>query len=299
MIERFLSANGLRFRYLDWEGGGPDLILLHPTGFVADIWAPLAQRLRGRFHVVAPDCRGHGDTDKPAEYSMQLLVEDLRALIDAAGLKTPVGIGHSAGATTISALEAARPGTFRAAVLMEPVLNYRPNPNPLTTDTHSLAASVLKRRAIWPSRASALDSYSSRPPFHDWNETALREYVKHAFIDRPDGSVELKCTPESESRMYLVGPQTVSASGIIPRVRCPVLLIRGRDSPTLSQSTADRTAALLPDCRAVAIPGGHFAPFEQVQLTGDEILRFLDEIEAVQPSEDSGPAELSVSEGGS
>jgi len=179
------------------------------------------------------------------------------------------------------------------------VLNYSPSPEPLTTETHALSASSLKRRAVWPSRAAALDSYSSRPPFRDWNETALREYVRHGFADRPDGSVELKCTPESESRMYLSGPQTVRAGEVVPRVTCPVLLIRGRDSATLSQATADKTAGLLPDCRTAAVRGGHFAPFEQVQLTGDEILRFLDEIDARLSTQESAPGRQPIPEGGS
>jgi pimeloyl-ACP methyl ester carboxylesterase len=279
MQERFLQANGIRIRYLDWEGSGQDLVLVHPTGFVADIWLPLAQRLCSRFHVVAPDVRGHGDTEKPADYTMALLVQDMAAFIDEAGLVDPIGVGHSAGATTIAALEAERSSTFRAAVLMEPVLNYDKKPESLGTELSDLAANTLKRRAIWPSRAAALDSYSSRPPFETWNETALREYVRHAFADQPDGTVELKCTPEAESRMYVNGPQTVDAGDVTPRVHCPVLLIRGQESLALSLSRFERTAKLMANCQSATIPGGHFAPFEQMQLAGDEIVRFLSEIE--------------------
>jgi pimeloyl-ACP methyl ester carboxylesterase len=278
MQERFVQANGIRFRYLDWESEGPDLLLLHPTGFVADIWLPLAQRLCSRYHVVAPDVRGHGDSEKPAEYTMALLAQDLAAFVIATGLAAPIGVGHSAGATTMAVLEAERPGTFRAAVLMEPVLNYDRKPETFGTELSELAANTLKRRSVWPGRAAALDSYSSRPPFGTWNETALREYVMHAFADRPDGTVELKCSPESESRMYMNGPQTVDAGEVIPKVGCPVLLIRGEDSPALSQSRFERTAGLLPNCRTATIPGGHFAPFEQMQLAGDEIVAFLNEI---------------------
>jgi pimeloyl-ACP methyl ester carboxylesterase len=278
MRESFVRANGIRLRYLDWEGNGPDLVLLHPTGFVADVWTPLAQRLRSRFHVVAPDSRGHGDSDKPPEYNIQLLAEDLRSFIAETRLDKPIGVGHSAGATTIAKLESDHPGTFRAAVLIDPILNYSPSPEALTTETSALAASTLKRRSVWPGRAAALDSYSSRPPFRAWNETSLREYVRHGFADRPDGSVELKCAPEAESRMYLSGPQTVNAGEVVPRLRCPVLLLRGQDSPALGQATFDRTVALLPNCSSGVIPGGHFAPFEQVQLAGDEIIRFLTEL---------------------
>jgi len=273
--EAFLRANGLRIRYLDWEGAGADLLLVHPTGFVADIWTPIAERLRHRFHVLALDSRGHGDTDKPEASGIRLLIDDLGAFVSAAGLKRPVGIGHSAGATTIAGVEAAMPGRFSTAVLIEPVLDYNPSAGPRTLETDPLAAGTLKRRSVWPNRDAALKSYRSRPPFQHWDDAALRQYIEHGFADRTDGAVELKCAPESESRMYLRGPHTISAEGIIPHVGCPVLLVRGQDSMALTPATFERTSALLPDCRSMTLPGGHFTPFEHPDLAAQAALDFL------------------------
>lgn len=283
--DHFLSANGLRFHYLDWDGDGPDLLLVHPTGFVANIWQPLAERVRGRFHAVALDTRGHGDTDKPAtEYGIDRLAADLQAFIEAAELDRPVGIGHSAGATTIAALEAGRPGTFRCAVFLDPVLSFDPTAPPRTPGNDVLAVSTLKRRAIWPSRQEVYDSYRSRPPFETWDDQILRLYVEHGFADRPDGSVELKCSPETESLMYVKGSHGWPADQMMPHVRCPVLLVRGEESEVLSAADAERTASLLADCRLVAIPGGHFAPFEHPRLAEDEVLRFLSERAIERPA---------------
>ena len=276
MQERYLTANGLRFHYLDWEGSGPDVIMVHPTGFVANVWQPLAERLCDRYHVVALDTRGHGDSDKPAtDYGAGRLIEDLRAFIEAAGLDRPIGIGHSAGATTIAAVEAERPGTFRRAVLMEPVLVYVPREQWRTREAIPIAERTLKRRAVWPSREAAYESYRSRPPFQSWDDAILRLYVEHGFADRPDGAVELKCRPELEAQMYQKGAAELPAAELIPQVRSVVLLIRGEESTVFSAADAERTVALLPDCRLVVFPGGHFAPFEHPRRTEAEVLGFL------------------------
>jgi pimeloyl-ACP methyl ester carboxylesterase len=276
MSDRFVNANELRFHLLDWGGSGKDLILLHPTGFVADIWESLAGRLAQRFHVVAVDARGHGDSDKPdGDYGMRQLVQDLGAVIEALALERPIGIGHSAGATTILALEAERPGTFARAVLMEPVLSFDEPAGPHTIADDPLAASTLKRRAVWPSRQAVYDSYRPRAPFQFWDEAPLRSYVKHGFAERPDGSVELKCSPEAEAQMYLNGSHQFEAADLLPAVRCPTLIVRGEESTVLTQAAADRAAALLPDCRAVTMPGGHFAPFEHPLRIQWEVERFL------------------------
>ena len=281
MHERFVTANGLRFHYLDWGGDGPDLILVHPTGFVAAIWQPLAERLQERFRVVAVDTRGHGDTEKPREdYGWPSFARDLEAFVDEARLVHPIGIGHSAGATAIAVAEASQPGTFRRAVLMEPILFYGPARSRFTLEANPMAAGALKRRTGWPSRQAVFDSYRSRPPFQAWDPEILRLYVQDGFAALPDGSVQLKCPPEAEARMYLWGPYELPTAELIPRVTCPVLLIRGAESTAFSARAAARTAALLPDSRLVTMPGTHFAPFEHPRRAEAEILAFLAQTEA-------------------
>jgi pimeloyl-ACP methyl ester carboxylesterase len=278
MQEHFINANGLRFHYLDWRGEGPDLLFVHPTGFVADIWRPLAERLKTHYRVVALDTRGHGESDKPAEdYGWPSFARDLESFIAAVGLSNPIGIGHSAGATAIAVCEATRPGSFRRAVLMEPILFYGPARTRFTLESNPMAAGTMKRRANWPSKQAVLASYSSRPPFQAWDGEILRQYVEHGFAEQPDGSVQLKCPPEAEARMYLWGPYELPTAELMPRITCPVLLIRGAESTALSAEAARRTQALLPDSQLVTMPGTHFAPFEHPRRAEEEILRFLSE----------------------
>ncbi len=286
--EHFITANGLCLRYVDW-GRGPDLLFVHPTGFVADIWAPFAERLRDRFHCIALDTRGHGDSDKPGDYRARLLVEDLRTFVDAAGLQRPIAIGHSAGATQIAGLEASRPGAFRAAVLLEPVITLDLPPGRLMPEQERLISATLKRRAAWSSREEAYASFRARPPFQSWDDASLRAYVEHGFADLPDGTVALKCPPQTEAQMYGSDHPWLLDEAALRRVRCPVLLGRSAESPIVDAGLAARMASLLPDCRLSTLPGGHFAPFEHIELALGQIEGFLHTLDAAPAPEDARP----------
>jgi pimeloyl-ACP methyl ester carboxylesterase len=83
---RFVETNSIRM-HLAEAGTGPPVVLLH--GF-PESWYSWRHQLRALaeagYHAVAPDQRGYGQTDRPAEiekYSMFHLVGDVIGLLDA------------------------------------------------------------------------------------------------------------------------------------------------------------------------------------------------------------------------
>ncbi len=99
--ERDVSlATGVTMHYLEWphEGARP-MVLLHGLGGCAADWQRVAAHFQGRFHIIAPDQRGHGDSHaKGGSYSADDHIADLGALIDALELERPILVGHSMGA---------------------------------------------------------------------------------------------------------------------------------------------------------------------------------------------------------
>ncbi len=275
----FLRANGLNLHYLDWGGADrPPALLLHGTGFLAAVWEPIAEALSPRYHVLAPDQRGHGDSDKPATgYHRLHLVADLRAFLDALGLRAIIGIGHSAGAANIACCEALWPGSFRRAVLIEPIVFPPPVQAMAAEHLAAMPKGALNRRTVWPSREALFESYQARAPFRTWREDLLRLYVEEGTYVREDGQVELKCPAYVEAQVYL-GTTPFEAFELLPQVRCPVLLVRGEHSdshlPFIAQAIADQ----MPDARVVTIEGaGHFCPMEKPEAVLAAIRPFLGE----------------------
>jgi pimeloyl-ACP methyl ester carboxylesterase len=101
--QHMVEANGLRFRTLvDGPPDGELFILLHGFPEGAESWSPQLEALaRAGFLAVAPDMRGYGLTDMPAEvesYSIDHLSEDVRSMITAFGRPAAHVAGHDWGA---------------------------------------------------------------------------------------------------------------------------------------------------------------------------------------------------------
>jgi pimeloyl-ACP methyl ester carboxylesterase len=110
---RRLSANGIEIHYAE-AGEGAPVVLLHGWPEFWLTWRKVMDRLKGSFRLIAPDLRGFGDTEKPAEGPSEgagpdVLAADLLGLLDALGLGRVGLVGHDVGAYTAQAFARAHP----------------------------------------------------------------------------------------------------------------------------------------------------------------------------------------------
>lgn len=104
----------------------PPVLALHGLGVSGSIWQGFARRLLPQLAVVAPDLRGHGQSDAPPTgYRPPDYAGDLIELIEAEHwLEPPVPVvGHSLGALVALALADLRPDLVRWLVLLDPPLD--------------------------------------------------------------------------------------------------------------------------------------------------------------------------------
>ncbi len=266
----------------DWGGDGPPVLLAHPTGFHGAVWAPVAARLvAGGRRVWSFDFRGHGDSD-PApgrDYDWAGFGDDVTAVVDhldLAGRPGLLGVGHSKGGAALLRAEAERPGTFERLYCFEPIVFPSDSPLPADPD-NPLSAGARRRRTVWSSRDEAYEAYSSKPPLSVLSPGALRAYVDHGLRDRPDGTVELKCDPEDEARVYATGGR----NGVYPRlaeVACPVVVACGGRTDAIDARLAGMISARLPRGRVHVFDDlGHFGPLEDPERFAAEVLGFAAE----------------------
>ena len=116
---RTVETNGIRMHVAE-QGEGPLVLLCH--GF-PESWYSWRHQLQGLadagFHAVAPDMRGYGQTDQPAEidqYTLLHLVGDMVGLVDALGGAPAVIAGHDWGAPVAWHAALLRPDRFRAVI---------------------------------------------------------------------------------------------------------------------------------------------------------------------------------------
>jgi len=132
---RTIETNGIAMHVAE-QGEGPLVVLCH--GF-PESWYSWRHQLRALaeagFHAVAPDMRGYGRTDAPAEiekYTLLHLVGDMVGLLDALGEKTAVIAGHDWGAPVAWHAALLRPDRFRGAIGLSVPFLLRGSKRPTT-----------------------------------------------------------------------------------------------------------------------------------------------------------------------
>jgi len=127
ITHRELETNGIRMHVAE-QGTGPLVVLCH--GFPESWYSwrhQLAALSAAGFHAVAPDMRGYGRTDAPAEieaYTLCHLVGDMVGLVGALGETSAVIAGHDWGAPVAWHAALMRPDVFRAVIGLS--VPYRP-----------------------------------------------------------------------------------------------------------------------------------------------------------------------------
>ena len=118
---RFIQSNGITMRIAEM-GSGPLVILVHgwPESWYS--WRHQLPALAAAgYHVVAPDMRGYGKTDKPSaveDYDIQHVTADIAGIVEALGEKTAVLVGHDWGAIVAWNCMLLHPDRFTALVAM-------------------------------------------------------------------------------------------------------------------------------------------------------------------------------------
>jgi len=237
------SSDGTAIAY-DRFGGGPPVIMAAGAFNTRSTTKPLAQALAPRFTVLNYDRRGRGDSGDTAPYAAGREIEDLAALISAAGGSASV-FGYSSGTTL--ALKAAASGLpVTKLFLYEPPFN--------TDDSYpALPAGFADQLAELVSagrRGDAVELYQTKAAGIPEEVVAQ---MRHAPF-RPDMEA-LAHTLAYDAA--IIGDRSLPAA-LLATVTIPALVISGEQSPPFLRNAARAAAAALPGGRLSVLRGqGH------------------------------------------
>jgi pimeloyl-ACP methyl ester carboxylesterase len=253
--------------------GGEPLLLCHATGLHARAYEPLASRLAPHFHVWGLDFRAHGDSTVPdnERFDWAGFADDLLNVIDALAVRPISVFGHSLGGGVSLLAEHRRPGTLKSAFFFEPIVI--PAVEGMSPGGPSaMSEGARRRRATFPSTATALHRYASRPPLNELRADALYAYVEHGFRETADGAVELKCLPEHEAATFAAdGKPTLE---IAAEVRTPTTIAIGTTAEGWTPATFGAAIVdALPNGRLeIDDTLGHFGPLQDPVSVAASIL---------------------------
>jgi len=252
------SVNGLDLHYLDWGNvRAPAIVCVHGYTSSAQSFNALARRFHDRFHIVAPDVRGHGESawSPDGAYHYRDQVGDLAGLVDRLGLTRFTLMGTSMGgiiAMTYAEAHGERltglvindigPDVEAGSQRITQVVRSRPD------EFATLEAAMAYRRETSPVTASrAMDDQ--------------RELALGVLRQRPDGAWVWKMDPAYVRQRVERGmPPRPVLWPVLERLPCATLVVWGTESDVLSEAQAKRMVDALPRGRLVTVPGVAHAP---------------------------------------
>jgi len=278
-----LPESGIEIATLDFGGSGPLALLHHANGFCAAVWEPVARALTRHYRVIAMDARGHGRSSKPkdrAAYRWEWFGRDARgvaeALLHEHGARSiALGLGHSFGGTALLTASSERPALFERLVLVDPIAPPLLSPELEARRReygNALVEGARKRRAVWPSREAAREKWAGKELFESWDPRVLDLYVAEGLLDRPDGQVELACSPETEATIF----DSAGELDVMQRaggVQVPALVLWAR-AGNFSYAHYEALVARMPRGVLRVADAGHLVPMEQPELVVREVVRF-------------------------
>jgi esterase len=259
-IDRSVTLHGLRFHYTEWgAAAAPPLVLLHGITGHARTWDEEARLLAERFHVLALDQRGHGDSD-PApdgDYSDSALVGDLAAFATALNLDRFALVALSLGGRVGIGYAGANPGRVTRFVCVDIGPEIAP----------AGRARVGTLMAGAPERFETVEDALAyvRAANPRYTAAMLRHRVEHGLRPLPGGGFTWKYDRTLRDGVRQGGLRP--AADLWPAWRtldCPTLIVRGAESDILSDEMAKRMLDELASARLSVVPGaGHTVPGDQ------------------------------------
>ncbi len=237
------------------SGAGAAVILLHGWMCNRGFWAATVRALADDFHVFALDCRGHGESARPARgYTIADLASDVHDFVMHKRLGPVTVIGHSMGGMVAQQLAVAYPGAMQALGLITTVA---------ADPDHQLISQKIIRDCEHVGFAAAFDRH-----FPGWFGPAADRRVvawvkAQMLLTDPAVAVQL-------ARDY----RAFDLRDRLAQINVPTLVVAGSDDQSAAPVQSAALADLIPGARLTTLaPIGHFPMLE----TPDELAAALNE----------------------
>lgn len=240
------------------------MILLHGGGANAHWWDAVAPALAERFHVMALDFRGHGDSDHPQRREAGAFQHDLSALLAHVGDARAILVGHSMGGHVALTHAAACGPTAapRALVVVEVARGGG------SRERRRMRLALAARRS-YASREEAVARFRFLPPAPHADEATRRRVAEHSV--RAEGD---RFAYKFDPGWFGVPPAPRPEPA---RITAPTLIVRGEDSTLLTSEATGELARKIPDARIATISdAGHNVHVERPEAFLAAIFPFLD-----------------------
>ena len=249
---RNIQVDGLNFHYLEWGNtANPTVLMLHGNSQQAHSWDFISLALSDRYHIIALDQRGHGDTDWAADgdYSIEAQQKDMDGFVQASSLDGFVLIGHSMGGRNSYIWASRHPGRLKGLVIVD-----------TGPDTQRRGQDRIKRFRELPDELDSFNEFAQR--VQEYTGRTREQVVgalKYSIRQRPDGKWSWKYDKAMrDPNRREAGWTPEQLWECINKIDCPTLVVRGDRSDLFHEDTMRQMQEAIADCQTATISGaGH------------------------------------------
>jgi 3-oxoadipate enol-lactonase len=256
--------NGTEIFYIDvGDHLGPAIVLIHGFPFSHEMWNPQTEFLKNHFRVIAYDVRGHGKSEVgDGQYTLELFVDDLMALLDHLQVERVILCGLSMGGYIVLRAIERNPERYRALILCDTTSNADSNEAKLRR-----AASIksIKRAGVKPFAQEFLKAFLA-PQTH---------------LKKPDVVAAVRNMINSNSPIGICGALLALAARtettpFLPKINIPTLILVGENDKTTPPELSERMHQLVPNSEFQIVPqAAHLSNLENPKEFNSLLLNFL------------------------
>ena len=270
----------LKLHYVDWGNpGAPPLLLLHGGRDHCRNWDWVARMLRPEYHIIAPDLRGHGDSQwsHDGSYAITSYVHDLAELIHQLGLAPIKIIAHSLGGGVALRYAGLYPENVDRLVAIE---GLRPLPaieaEPIDERTRRWIEEQRKLSRSVPRRYASIEDALLRMQAANQHLSPdqARHLTLHGLAQNEDGSYSWKFDNHVRSN-FPVDVTDDELNHLLSRIACPTLLVYGRESWASSPAEDGRIAHFANARVTMLEDAGHWVHHDRLEAFVAEAKQFL------------------------
>lgn len=261
------------------------LILIHGWSSNSTQWYYLKKRLSPYYRLIMMDLPGLGKSGRPAnnDYSLDKFARDLDAVIDLAGPRKPIVLGHSIGGMTVLTYCKHVNSRLRDRVAGL-VLVHTTYTNPVKTSILSGLLSALEKPVLRP-LCHLLIWFAPLVQISNWIKYLNgSQHLTNHFTGF--AGTETRGQLDHTSRLSAFSPVGVIARGmlamfeydatqVLPTINVPVLVIAGAQDKLTKPVASEYIHQHIPGARlAMLQPGGHMGPLERGNEIAEAVSQF-------------------------
>jgi len=278
-VERFVESQRVKIAYWDWGNeDAPPLVLVHGGRDHSRAWDRIAEAFRDEYHVVAPDLRGHGNSEWTVggTYGLPDNAIDIVRVIETVGAPARV-LAHSYGGSVSLVAAGTYPEHFERLAVLEGThsLNPRDTPEMGPTWLRSWGDRIRGFEGQRPRVYASLDEAVER--MLEANPRLPRDFVPHI--------AEYASKPYEDGRIWKYDFWVNGRTSMeirrdeLPRfweaIECPVLLAFANRSHMQSGQRLD-AEQFIPNARTITIDdSGHWIHHDQPEALLAELRPFF------------------------